>query len=367
MRIAFVVAGGVDPGGVRRVVPELLDLLGELARRHDVHVVALRQFPHPGRWRLAGADVYNVGARPRRLRALLHLVKEHRTAPFDVIVGYALVPQGVVAAVAGALLDVPYVVAGPGGDFTSLPDIDFGGWRNVRGRFWVRLACRRAAAVLVPSTPSSELAGTRGITARRIPLPLSLDAWPLRKPRPGVARLAWVGSQNRVKWPELLVDTIAHLHAQGVRVSVDVVGEDLRAGAVEEQVAAAGLDAWFTFHGHLEQRAVRAVLEGAGLVLVTSRFEGGCRVVLEAAAVGVPVVGTPVGYVAEWAPDAAVAADDASPESLGAAVRSLLEDPARHSAVAGRAQARLVEHEAARVAGLWEQLFTEIRAGGARG
>jgi glycosyltransferase involved in cell wall biosynthesis len=136
---------------------------------------------------------------------------------------------------------------------------------------------------------------------------------------------------------------------------------------VEEQVAAAGLDAWFTFHGHLEQRAVRAVLEGAGLVLVTSRFEGGCRVVLEAAAVGVPVVGTPVGYVAEWAPDAAVAADDASPESLGAAVRSLLEDPARHSAVAGRAQARLVEHEAARVAGLWEQLFTEIRAGGARG
>jgi glycosyltransferase involved in cell wall biosynthesis len=369
VRIGVVVAGGVDRSGERRVVPELLDLLRELSRRHEVHVVALRQEPHPGAWQVAGADVWNVGARPRRLRALLHLRREHHRSPFDVLMGYALVPQGALAVMAARTLGVPSVVVAPGGEFAELEDIGFGGWRNARGRFWVRLACRGAAASVVPSAPALELAQRRGLSPRRIPLPLSSNAWPVEASgkRSGTARVAWIGSLNRVKDPQLLVDTVAYLRERGTVFAVDVVGEDVRAGAWERKVRAAGLQPWITFHGYLVQERVRAVLRQASLLLVTSRFEAGPRVVLEAASVGVPAVGTRVGYVDEWSPDAAVAVDNATPHSLGDAVRMLLDDEERRLRLARGAQARLGAHEASSVAARWESLLREVVAGGTGG
>ena len=365
----MVVAGGVDRSGEHRVVPELLDLLRELSRRHEVHVVALRQEPHPGAWQVAGADVWNVGARPRRLRAVLHLRREHHRSPFDVLVGYALVPQGAFTVMAGRMLGVKSVVAAPGGEFADLGDIGFGGWRNARGRFWVRLACRGAAASVVPSAPVLELAHRRGLSPRRLPLPLSREVWPLEasRGRSGTARVAWIGSLNRVKNPQLLVDTVAYLRERGTVFAVDVVGEDFSAGAWERKVRAAGLEPWIRFHGHLAQEKVRAVLRQAALVLVTSRFEAGPRVVLEAASVGVPAVGTRVGYVDEWSPDAAVAVDNATPHALGDAVRMLLEDEERRRGLVRGAQARLAEHDAASVAARWESLLGEVVAGGTRG
>jgi hypothetical protein len=41
MKIALVVRGGVDRGGRERVVPVLLWLIERLARRLDLHVIAL--------------------------------------------------------------------------------------------------------------------------------------------------------------------------------------------------------------------------------------------------------------------------------------------------------------------------------------
>jgi glycosyltransferase involved in cell wall biosynthesis len=368
MRIGFVVAGGVGRGGEVRVVPEMLDLLQELSRRNEVHVVALRQESRPGAWRVAGVDVWNVGSRPRRLRALLHLQREHRRSPFDVLVGYALVPQGALAGVAGRLLGIPVVAAAPGGDFMDMGDIDFGGWRNARGRFWVRLACRTAAAVVVPSTASLAMAQLRGVWPRRIPLPLSHDTWPRRDggEPPVPARLVWIGSLNRVKAPELFVETVGYLREQGVVFAVDVVGGDFRDGAIARQVRAANLEPWVTFHGHLPQTGVRTVLNRASVLVVTSRFEGGSRVVLEAASVCVPTVGTRVGYVDEWSPDAAVAVDHATPQSLGDAVRTLLNNPEQRERLGRRARARLVEHDAASVAAEWESLLGEVAARGDR-
>ena len=45
----------------------------------------------------------------------------------------------------------------------------------------------------------------------------------------------------------------------------------------------------------------------AHVSVISSRHEAGPVVALEAAAVGVPTVGTAVGHIAEWAPDAALA------------------------------------------------------------
>ena len=73
---------------------------------------------------------------------------------------------------------------------------------------------------------------------------------------------------------------------------------------------------------------------------MSSRHEAGQLVVLEAAIAGVPTVGTGVGYVAEWAPDAAVAVPVHDANALADETLKLLQDDERRLAVAREAQRR---------------------------
>lgn len=77
MKLALVVPGGVDRSGEARVIPAILALAGRLARRHEVHVYALRQEASPGEWMLAGARVHNIGDGATRLRAIRAIRAEH--------------------------------------------------------------------------------------------------------------------------------------------------------------------------------------------------------------------------------------------------------------------------------------------------
>jgi len=93
---------------------------------------------------------------------------------------------------------------------------------------------------------------------------------------------------------------------------------------------------------------------------LTSRYETGPLVVLEATVVGVPTVGTNVGHVAEWAPDAAVAVPTRDHESLASETARLLADDRRRRALAREAQRRALAQDADWTATRLESVYWEV-------
>ena len=277
MKLALIVPGGVDRTGTHRVVPFLLWLVERLATRHEVHVFALRQEARPACWRLRGARVHNIGARPRRLRALATIVAEHRRGAFDVIHAHWAVPQGVVGALARPLLRRPLVLGLGGGELVSFPSLGFGGMRDARGRAWVALSLAAADRVVVPSPAMAEAMERRGGAASVVRLGVALDHWPLRTPRrrePGSpARLLQIADVNLVKDQETLLGAASLLLQRNVDFTLDIVGTDTLDGRLQRRATELGLGERVRFRGFLPHRDLRAVVEASDLLVVSSRVQ----------------------------------------------------------------------------------------------
>jgi glycosyltransferase involved in cell wall biosynthesis len=104
------------------------------------------------------------------------------------------------------------------------------------------------------------------------------------------------------------------------------------------------------------------VLESADLMIVSSRHEAGPLALLEAAVVGVPTVGTAVGHVREWAPQAALAVPVGAPTELAGAIRRLLDDEDLRLTVAHEAQRRAMREDADHTAERFQALYSKLSA-----
>jgi glycosyltransferase involved in cell wall biosynthesis len=361
MKIAVLVPGGVDRSGSERVVPALLWLIERLARRHEVHVYALRQEASPAHWMLRGAHVHNVGTTSgRRRRCFAWLRAEHQAAPFDVLHAF-WGGLGTYAALAGAWLRVPVLLHLAGGELVALPDAAYGDLLTLRGRLGLRIALAGARRVTVASSPMLQLAARHGIDAELVPLGVALDHWPVAEPRPRdlarPARLLHVGDLRAVKDQTTLLIAVARLHTAGIALQLDVAGVDTMKGAMQRLSAEIGLGAVVRWHGFVHQLALRSLVDQADLLVVTSRHEAGPLAVREAAVAGIPTVGTAVGHVAEWAPEAAVAVPVGDAVALARETDALLRDESRRLALARAAQRLAVAQDADYTAERFEQLY----------
>ena len=368
MHIALVVPGGVDRSGEYRVIPALLALLTRLSRSHDVEVFALAQEAEPGDWRLAGAQIHNVGRQRTRLRALRAVLARHRARPFDVVQAIWSGSCGLVAVGAAALLRIPSLVHVAGGELVALPDIGYGGMLSARGRIRERLTLRAASVVTAASAPLISALEALGVSAQRVPLGVDLNAWPPRAPQRRdvrhAAKLIHVASLNRVKDQATLLRALAALMGAGVDFHLDIVGEDTLAGEIQGLNRELALGARVSFHGFLPQRELRPLIEAADLMVVSSRHEAGPLVALEAAAVGVPTVGTAVGHIAEWAPQAAVAVPVGDPVALARAIATVLADEELRLRIAHEAWQRATLEDADHTARTFQAIYTKLTGTG---
>jgi glycosyltransferase involved in cell wall biosynthesis len=351
MRIAIVVAGGVDRSGREHVIPTLLALIERLARRHEVVVYVLRYLARSCTYPLLGATVRDLG-RPRGIG------RQYR---FDIVHGYWALPSGLVAALAGRRLGVPSVVTFDSGEFVGLPDIGYGGQLTWRQRVAIATTSHLAQGLSVCTDYQADRARACGVRTRVIPLGVDCRLFTSAPRSEGPPwRLLNVASLNPVKDHETLLRAFRAVLDNGIDAHLDLVGEDTMGGAVSDLAGRLGVRARTAFRGFLATGQLVPFYQRAHLFVLSSRHEAAGSVVLEAAACGVPVVGTAVGHIADWAPERAIAVPVRDARALASAIEALLADRLERERLALAARTWTLARDADWSANHVERLYTRL-------
>jgi glycosyltransferase involved in cell wall biosynthesis len=372
MRIGLVVTGGVDRSGRERVVPSLLWLIERLARRHEVHVFALHYYRDACVYPLLGATIHDLGRvdgppglRRGRLRRRLAAAIDSVGGRLDVLHAYWALPAGAVATDVGRRLRIPVVATLDSGELVALDDIGYGLQRRWIDRRAVAGVIQRAARVTVTTGYMRNLAAiTPAARLDIVPIGIDTAAFPrVDHPDGPPWRLLRVASLNRVKDYPMLLRALARLVAALPAAHLDIVGEDTLDGAIQSLARTLGVDRHVTFHGVQPTDALSRFYQRAHLHIVSSRHEAAGIVVLEAAAAGVPTVGTRVGFIADWSsetPERAVDVPVGDDSALAQAVLDLVRDPPRRTQVADAAREWTLAHDADWTAEQFERLYADV-------
>lgn len=348
MKIGLIVPGGVDRSGRVFVIPVLLALIERLASRHEVVVVSLDPNTKPSEYELLGARVINLGLIRARTRlswaavALGKLMSALRAAGggFDLLHAFWVFPPGTLAVAAGSLLRLPIVVSIGGGELVWLPTIRYGGMRTLRRRMTMSATLRMASAVSAPSMYVMHSA--TGIRPDIQWLPTGVDTTIFRGSAKRTCGAPWwlvhVAGLNEVKNQETLLRAVRQVAKVCPNIVLDCIGVDALNGRVQALARDLGIADIVRFHGVLTIDEIVPFYQGAHLFVQSSLHESMGAAVLEAAAAGVPTVGTNVGIVAEMAPRAAVAAPVSDPGALAKGIVELLENSRRRETLALAAQ-----------------------------
>ncbi len=205
-------------------------------------------------------------------------------------------------------------------------------WHNAvdsrLGSVLERLVARRADVVLAAGDDLARAARAAGGRDVRL-APVAAPALEPTGADPGLGRplVLAVGRLHPQKGYDTLIDALPLLGGVTVAVAGDgPQADELRTRAPQVR--------WL---GRRED--VADLLVAADVVVLPSRWEARSLTAQEALRAGRPLVATAVGAVPELVRDGALLVPPGDPQALGAAVRSLLDDPAAAAVLGARGRA----------------------------
>jgi glycosyltransferase involved in cell wall biosynthesis len=167
-------------------------------------------------------------------------------------------------------------------------------------------------------------------------------------------RVLFAGSLRPFKQPQLLLDAAARFpHADFV-----IVGEGLMAGELRDRVQSEKLANVF-LSGSLPEQAMRQEYQKADIFLFPSRWEGSPKVILEAAASGLPVIARN-NYQPETVIDGQTGYLVGADDELFLRLEQLLQsrDLCRKLGLAGRKLSERFEWDV--ITRQWEEIFLRL-------
>lgn len=235
---------------------------------------------------------------------------------------------------------------------------------------WSRRVLARGDAFVAPSPYLARAFRALGHPVHTIPNLVEADAYPFRLRTRVRPRLFWMRSFHEVYNPLLAVRVLARVRARHPDATLVLAGQDkgLEA-AVRAEVARRGLADAVRFVGFLD--AAGKAREGAAsdVFLNTTRVDNTPVAVLEAAAMGLPVVATRVGGIDALLRDGdtALLVPDDDDAAMAAAVLRLHDEPALAARLSRAGQRTAARCGWASVGPRWASFLDGVAAAPRRG
>ena len=245
--------------------------------------------------------------------------------------------------------------------YLDLPDLAPRRQRLVQRLFgWI--AARRAAAMIVVSEYTGRRAQHHfGVPAERVIVAHNALADEWFAPAEEAVEREWARLRNSLparytlsvgRWEPrknhvLAAEVTSELRRRGLVDGLVVVGpDDFGASSMRTQLRERGLNTHITSLSDLSVPALQAVYRHASALLFLSEGEGFGYPVIEAMAMGTPVIASNRGAISEVCGDAAVIVDDLSVGPVVDAAVGVLDNPRMVEDIRARGRARAAQFQA---------------------
>ncbi|WP_185993068.1 glycosyltransferase family 4 protein [Streptomyces sp. 130] len=204
---------------------------------------------------------------------------------------------------------------------------------KVLGHPWEAIALRRAAAVVALTARTRDRVITSGADPARVhvlPQPYDQETFtgPFDDPSPEVPhpRIVFVGRFSAEKGVTVLVDAFSRLRSPAQLL---LIGDGRERQRIQAGIRRLGIGGNVTVCGFVPHRTAAAAMAHARIVVLPSLFEEAGTVVVEAMALGVPLVASDIGGIRQTAADgkAALLVPPGDPVALAAALDEVLSRP----------------------------------------
>lgn len=228
---------------------------------------------------------------------------------------------------------------------------------------WTNRVLRRADLLVAPSRYLARAVRRYGFEAQIVPNVIDLDAYPFRRRRVVRPRLFWMRSFDRIYNPELALRVLARLRTKRPDARLVMAGKD---GGCKSEIldlaAQLGLTNAVDFTGFLDVDGKVKAGHDCDIFINTSRVDNMPVAILEACAMGLPVVSTCVGGIPDLLTDrqTGLLVDDNKEEAVADAIEELLANPDLIERLSTNGRQLAVRSSWKQVRLRWEKIFSSM-------
>lgn len=228
---------------------------------------------------------------------------------------------------------------------------------------WSQKVFSRAKILVAPSTFLPRALKPFGWKVQVVPNPINLSLYPFRLRRKVIPRLLWMRSFYPYYNPQMALRVVENLIKGQPDISLIMAGKDKGLQAsLEDAVQQLGLHQNICFPGFLNSNEKISTFERTDIFINTNSVDNTPVSILEAWAMGLPVISTAVGGIADLieAGETGLLVPDDDDQAMAQAVRTLLDEPALAEKLSRQGRERVESFSWEAIRPKWESMFANI-------